>query len=111
MDPNQFGLSTLPLQHTPYSPITTSDLQGANTGKTAIITGAARGIGAAISESLASSGANVAILDLRVEALEDTKKKCEKHGVKVGAYACDVSDTKAFEEVVRKIGEEIGEIE
>ncbi|ORY11102.1 hypothetical protein BCR34DRAFT_664558 [Clohesyomyces aquaticus] len=111
MDPGEFGYSTLPLQHAPYDAISPATLENSNTGKLAVITGAGRGIGAAISESLAKSGANVAILDLKVENLEDTRKACEALGVKVGVYACDVSDRKAVVEIFDRIENELGSIE
>ena len=49
-------------------------------GKTAIVTGGARGIGRAISVKLASEGANVVICDLVInEAAEETIKLIEEH--------------------------------
>lgn len=43
MDPKDFGISTLPLQHEPYGPILPERLVGANKGKVAVVTGAGRG--------------------------------------------------------------------
>lgn len=43
MDPKDFGISTLPLQHEPYGPILPERLAGANKGKVAVVTGAGRG--------------------------------------------------------------------
>lgn len=43
MDPKDFGVSTLPLHHEPYGPILIENLVGANAGKVAVVTGAARG--------------------------------------------------------------------
>ena len=52
-------------------------------GKTAVVTGASRGIGAAIAEKLGSLGANVAILDIGNEELSaQVKEKIEAFGVK-----------------------------
>ncbi|KAJ4294556.1 hypothetical protein N0V90_008247 [Kalmusia sp. IMI 367209] len=108
MDPNEFGTSTIPLQHAPYGPITTDALKNKNAGKVVVVTGAAQGIGAAIAESFAQSGASVAILDLSVEKQLSTKEACEKHGAKVGVYECDVTDQDAvvrtFDEIERNLG-------
>ena len=111
MDPHEFGHSTLPLQHQPYDLISTSTLAEANKGKVAIITGAARGIGAAIAQSLATSGASVALLDISVEALDATEKACKEQGVKVGIYACDVTESESVKNVFEQVKKEIGEIE
>ncbi|MBQ7189786.1 MAG: 3-oxoacyl-[Kiritimatiellae bacterium] len=62
------------------------------TGKVAIVTGAARGIGQAIALKLAEGGANVAICDLNAEWLEETKAQVEALGVKALPLAVDVGD-------------------
>ncbi|KAF2258326.1 NAD(P)-binding protein [Lojkania enalia] len=110
MDPLEFGTSTLPLQHAPYDAISASTLAGTNKCKVAVVTGAARGIGSAIAISLAKSGADVAILDLSADALQETKGKCEREGVKVGVYACDVADEQGVIETFDKIERELGPI-
>lgn len=43
MDPVKFGVSTIPLNHAPYGTIKPENLVGANKGKVAVVTGAARG--------------------------------------------------------------------
>jgi NAD(P)-dependent dehydrogenase (short-subunit alcohol dehydrogenase family) len=111
MDPAQFGYSTLPLQHAPYDTISAETIGNANAGKTAFITGAAQGIGAAIAESLAKSGANVAILDLKVENLKNTKEACAMHGVKVNAYACDVTDAEKVKASIDEVEKSLGPID
>ena len=111
MDPAQFGYSTIPLQHDPYGPILPENLRGTNSGKVAIITGAGRGIGAAIAESLAKSGADIAILDLDVGNLEDTKKACLAHKGKVEAFGCDVTDEARVKEVFEQVEKQLGPIE
>ena len=51
-------------------------------GKVAVVTGAARGIGAAIATKLAEAGADVAICDLKAEWCDETVKVLESKGVK-----------------------------
>lgn len=111
MDPAEFGLSTLPLQHAPYSTIAPEALQGANSGKVALVTGAGQGIGAAISEALAKSGANLAILDLRKENLSQTQSVCEKHGVKVLAFECDVTNAARVKSIFDEVEKAFGSID
>jgi NAD(P)-dependent dehydrogenase (short-subunit alcohol dehydrogenase family) len=110
MDPAQFGYSTLPLQHAPYDTISSAILKDANAGKVALITGAGQGIGAAIAEALAKSGANVAILDLKVDNLVQTKKACLQHGVKVIDFACDVTDAAKIKQVMDDVEGKLGPI-
>jgi NAD(P)-dependent dehydrogenase (short-subunit alcohol dehydrogenase family) len=110
MDPAQFGYSTLPLQHAPYDTISSTTLKDANASKVALITGAGQGIGAAISEALAKSGANVAILDLKLENLVKTKEACLQHGIKVFDFACDVTDATKIKEVMDNVEKELGPI-
>ena len=79
------------------------------TGKTALITGASRGIGKAIALKLAGQGANIAIPYLGDPAeAEQAQKEIEALGVKCVMYVCDVSSFEASKEVVEKIIEEFG---
>ena len=82
-------------------------------GKTAVITGGSRGIGAAIAEKLASQGANIAIVDYgNIEASEEEKAKIESQfGVKAAAYRCDVSSTQDCKDVVTQITKDFGGID
>jgi len=61
-------------------------------GKTAIVTGAASGIGLGIAKALASAGANVMLADLRPEPLEAARKEVAALGGRAEAVAIDVSD-------------------
>ena len=56
-----------------------------------MITGAARGIGRAIAEKLASAGADLALADLRNEDLAATQRICQSHCRRIIASAVDVS--------------------
>ena len=81
-------------------------------GKTAVITGAARGIGSAIALRFAKEGANVAITDLAVnEAANSVVREIEAQGVKAKAYASDASNYEQTQEVVKQILEDFGNID
>lgn len=82
------------------------------TGKTALITGASRGIGKAIALKLAGQGANISIPYLGDPAeAEQAQKEIEALGVKCAMYVCDVSSFEASKEVVEKVIEEFGGID
>lgn len=82
-------------------------------GKTAIITGASRGIGAAIAEKLASYGANTAILDIGNEdkAQELKASIIEKYAVLAEVYHCDVTDFDACKATVEKVTADLGKVD
>ena len=85
-------------------------------GKTALITGAARGIGKAIALKFASEGANIAFTDLVLNdemaaGLEATRKEIEAVGVTCRAYAGNAADFAETEEVVKKIHSDFGSID
>ncbi|HEY1412737.1 MAG TPA: SDR family NAD(P)-dependent oxidoreductase [Rhodopila sp.] len=61
-------------------------------GKTAIVTGSASGIGLGIAKALALAGANIVLADLRPEPLEAARKTIEAIGVKTLGVTTDVSD-------------------
>ncbi len=61
-------------------------------GKTAIVTGAASGIGLGIARALAHAGANIVLADLRPEPLEAARRAIETIGVRTLAVTTDVSD-------------------
>lgn len=79
-------------------------------GKVAVVTGGSRGIGAAITEKLASMGANVAVVYAgNAQAAEAVCVRCEaRYGVKMKAYCCDVSDFGAAKETVAQIKADFG---
>ena len=60
--------------------------------KNIVITGAARGLGRAMAEHFARQGANLALLDLEAEALENTCALCQKHGINAIALPANVAD-------------------
>ena len=81
-------------------------------GKTALITGAARGIGKAIALKFASEGANVAFTDIVIdENGKATEAEIEAYGVKAKGYASDASNFEATKEVVAEIQKDFGRID
>ena len=85
---------------------------GLLTGKTALITGAARGIGKAIALKFAVEGANVAFTDLVIdENGKATEAELIALGVKAKGYASNAADFAQSAEVVNQVKEEFGTID
>ena len=81
-------------------------------GKTAIVTGAARGIGKAIAMKFAQEGADVAITDLSIdENVEAFVAELNGMGVKAKAYASNAADFAETDKVVAEIAKEFGRID
>ena len=76
--------------------------------RVAIVTGGARGIGAATAVRLAEEGRAVAVIDLDEAACKDTVEKITAAGGKALAVGCDVSDAGQVEAAVTRIAEELG---
>ena len=64
--------------------------------KTAVVTGAGSGIGAALAVELARSGAKLAISDINVDGLADTERRLKASGASVKADRLDVSERESF---------------
>ncbi|MFL5251538.1 MAG: SDR family NAD(P)-dependent oxidoreductase [Rhodopila sp.] len=64
-------------------------------GKTAIVTGAASGIGLGIAKALAEAGVNIVLADLRPEALAGARAEIERLGVRAATVTVDVSDAES----------------
>ncbi|MBH80134.1 MAG: hypothetical protein CMQ49_06465 [Gammaproteobacteria bacterium] len=79
-------------------------------GKSAIVTGAAVGIGPAYAEALAAEGVNVAVCDIREEILE-LPAKLEAQGVKALGWVADVSKPDDVRQVVDGAVEAFGGID
>ncbi|VAW17013.1 3-oxoacyl-[acyl-carrier protein] reductase [hydrothermal vent metagenome] len=81
-------------------------------GKTAIVTGASRGIGKAIALKFASEGCNVAFTDLfEDEGMKATTAELAAFGIKAKGYASDAANFEDTDRVVNEIAKEFGAID
>jgi len=72
-------------------------------GKTALVTGGGRGIGAAIAENLSKEGVNIIITDINESSAATTLDNIKKHGVKGVFYHMNVADSNSVSDCVKKI--------
>ena len=81
-------------------------------GKTALVTGAARGIGKALALRFAEAGANIAFTDLEInDAAKETEAQIAALGVKVKGYASNAANFEQTHEVVNQIVADFGSID
>lgn len=80
-------------------------------GKTAIVTGGGRGLGAMMAEAFAEAGANVVVCSRKVEACQETAEKLDKMGAGTLALACDVTNEDDVKNVVQQTLEKFGSID
>lgn len=74
----------------------------------ALVTGASRGIGRAISLAFAEAGAHVALVSRKAEDLEKVAGEIHDRGGQADVHVCDVTDVEGVTEVVKKVVEQHG---
>ncbi|MBC5648215.1 SDR family NAD(P)-dependent oxidoreductase [Christensenella tenuis] len=80
-------------------------------GKTAWVTGAAQGIGAAVTRIFAQHGAKVVGADLNLQAMQDTAGRMKAEGLDVEALRLDVADPQSVTEVAAEIEKRFGGVD
>ena len=80
-------------------------------GRTALITGAGRGIGRAIAVAYAREGADLFLNATREETLRETEKLASIYGRRIELYPADISDRPAMQEMVNKMLDQFGTID
>jgi len=79
--------------------------------KTIVITGAARGLGAAMAQRLAAHGGNLALVDLETGSMGETAAACEAAGATVRTYGANVADEAAVVALFAKIAADFGGVD
>jgi short-subunit dehydrogenase len=80
-------------------------------GKTAVITGGARGLGFMLARRLAAEGCRVAICSRSEEQLARARSALEARGAQVLAHRCDVTDRRQVEEFVSAVRARFGQVD
>lgn len=80
-------------------------------GKVAVVTGGANGIGRAIALAFAQEGANVAILDREADALQEAAELARAHGVKALPLIGDLTVREQVEELFAKVKADLGPVD
>lgn len=80
-------------------------------GKVAVVSGAAQGLGQATALAMAKSGADVALLDRNVDGAEATAAACREAGARTLVAGTDVSDPNAIAEVFSQVDAEFGRVD
>jgi NAD(P)-dependent dehydrogenase (short-subunit alcohol dehydrogenase family) len=80
-------------------------------GKVALITGASRGIGRAIAETLSEYGAEVVLVSRKIEDLEEAAGQIVAKGGKAGALACHMGDAGAIGKMCEQLEQTYGRLD
>jgi 3-oxoacyl-[acyl-carrier protein] reductase len=79
--------------------------------RVAIITGAARGIGAATAHKMSREGGRVAVVDIDFDLAQEVVKAIQAEGGQARAFACDVSKPEAVEQLVKDVVSQFGQLD
>lgn len=80
-------------------------------GKTALITGGARGIGKVIAERFASEGASLVLCDVDMDLVSETAKEFTDKGYSASAYQMNVADEDSVKDAVKAVIADAGQID
>lgn len=81
------------------------------TGQTALVTGASRGLGRALARALAEAGADVVCTSTRLTGTADTVAAIEALGRSAWAFAADLSDRDAVQQLVAEVFSTVGGVD
>ena len=79
--------------------------------RVAVVTGASRGIGAAIAHALAADGKHVVLVARNQDKLEEVKSQIESAGGSASVRTCDIADGPAIAEMIDAVAEEHGRLD
>src|SRR5512146_773225 len=79
-------------------------------GKTAVITGAGRGLGKAMALALGAAGANLALVSRTAAQLEEVAREVKKAGGRAESFQADVSDEAPVRKLEREVLEAFGSV-
>ena len=80
-------------------------------GKVAVITGAARGLGLAFAQALASAGCDIAVLDIVSESPSTTEDLHTKHGIVARYYKVDITSAQNVNTTISQVAKDFGRID
>jgi NAD(P)-dependent dehydrogenase (short-subunit alcohol dehydrogenase family) len=81
------------------------------TGRVALVTGAARGMGRAMAIAFAEHGADLLLADLNAQGLEETARAIQAYDRRAVPAVCDVSDTDQIDALLKQLDQEYGRID
>src|ERR1700693_2553103 len=79
--------------------------------KTVVVTGAGRGIGRAIALQLAAHGADIALFDLNMTDLEETRALCEAQAVRARCYRVNVAEESEVSGAMTRVAADFGRLD